>query len=45
MLLFGILGSPLISRLEEIADVRFDATDLALEEENLPQRIRHPRGL
>lgn len=28
------------TRLEELADVRYDPTGLALEEERLPQRIR-----
>ena len=32
-----VLG--LCKRLEELADVRFDETGLALDEENLPQRI------
>ncbi|MFA9478936.1 helix-turn-helix domain-containing protein [Phycisphaerales bacterium AB-hyl4] len=34
-----VLG--LTERLAEVADVRSDAVGLELEEENLPQRIRH----
>lgn len=36
-----VLG--LIDRLEELADVRHDSVGLELEEEHLPERIRHPR--
>ncbi len=36
-----VLG--LIDRLAELADVRHDSVGLELEEEQLPQRIRHPR--
>ena len=37
-----VLG--LTARLAEFADVRYDATGLALDKEHLPQRIRGPRG-
>jgi DNA-binding XRE family transcriptional regulator len=37
-----VLG--LVERLGELADVRHDSVGLELEEENLPQRIRRPRG-
>lgn len=40
MVLF-VLG--LSDRLAEVADVRFDPVGRELDEENLPQRIRHPR--
>lgn len=36
-----VLG--LIDRLSELADVRHDSVGLELEEERLPERIRHPR--
>jgi len=36
-----VLG--LHDRLAELADIRTDAVGLELEEENLPQRIRHSR--
>lgn len=36
-----VLG--LATRVEELADVRYDPTGLALEEERLPQRIRTTR--
>lgn len=36
-----VLG--IAERLGELADVRDDAVGLALDEERLPQRIRHPR--
>jgi hypothetical protein len=35
-----VLG--MTNRLSELADVRHDAAGLALEEENLPERIRLP---
>lgn len=37
-----VLG--LVERLGELADIRHDSVGLELEEENLPQRIRNPRG-
>lgn len=37
-----VLG--LVDRLAELADARNDAVGLELEEEHLPQRIRHPRS-
>lgn len=36
-----VLG--LTERIAQIADIRADAVGLELEEENLPQRIRHPK--
>lgn len=36
-----VLG--LVDRLGELADVRHDSVGLELEEEHLPERIRHPR--
>ena len=36
-----VLG--MAERLGELADVREDSVGLALDEERLPQRIRHPR--
>ena len=33
----------MVDRLADVADPRHDAVGLALEEENLPQRIRLPR--
>lgn len=36
-----VLG--MAERLGELADVTSDAIGLALEEEQLPQRVRHPR--
>lgn len=36
-----VLG--LIDRLGELADARHDSVGLELEEEHLPERIRHPR--
>lgn len=36
-----VLG--LIDRLGELADPRHDSVGLELEEEHLPERIRHPR--
>ncbi len=38
-----VLG--LIHRLADLADVRHDELGLILEEEHLPQRIRHPRSM
>jgi DNA-binding XRE family transcriptional regulator len=37
-----VLG--MVDRLAELADPRFDAIGLQLEEEHLPERIRLPRG-
>ena len=37
-----VLG--LVDRLAALADPRHDAVGLELEEEHLPQRIRHPRS-
>jgi hypothetical protein len=33
----------MVDRLADVADPRHDALGLALEEENLPERIRLPR--
>jgi len=37
-----VLG--LIERLAEVADIKADSVGLELEEERLPQRIRHPKA-
>lgn len=47
---FGIYATVLFvlgltERVAEIADIRSDSVGLELEEENLPQRIRHPKKL